>query len=195
MASKIPGLQIIGGSIDKVEACTTNVDDGNTFAFGCATVTCLLTPGHTNGHMSYYVTTPDGKPGHVFTGDCLFIGGCGRFFEGSPSQMYDSLYSKIAHLPDDTNVWVGHEYTVSNYRFALSVEPDNPSLVEASASAVARRSKGLPTIPSTIALEKATNVFMRCEMSPTVISACNCSASSKPFDVLGKLRQKKDTFR
>ena len=122
----------------------------------------------------------------------MFIGGCGRFFEGSPSQMHHSLYEKLGTLPDNTLVWVGHEYTLANYKFAVTVEPDNQELAAAVALAKDQRANGTPTIPSTIGREKASNVFMRCGEG-AIAAACGCTG--KPvIDVLGKLRKKKDNF-
>ena len=121
----------------------------------------LHVPGHTSGALAY--VTGDA----VFTGDTLFAAGCGRLFEGTPKQMYESLNVKLGGLPDATRVFCGHEYTASNLRFARSVEPDNadvPAKVERVASL---RARGEPTVPSSIGDERRTNPFMRCD-SPAI---------------------------
>jgi len=115
-------------------------------------------PGHTQGHIAYVVHDQH----WLFCGDTLFAGGCGRLFEGTPTQMVDSL-AKIAALPDNTEVYCAHEYTLSNLRFAHEVDPFNTSLNDRIVAEKARRNIGKPTIPSTLGLEKATNPFLRCE--------------------------------
>jgi hydroxyacylglutathione hydrolase len=129
-------------------------------------------PGHTLGAIAWYLAAQDHAPGHVFTGDTLFAAGCGRLFEGTPAQMLGSL-RMLCELPDDTQMWFGHEYTAANLRFAAVTEPDN--------AAIARRLEGLPerTTPTTVALERATNPFVR----------------SADADELARRRTAKDTFR
>lgn len=114
-------------------------------------------PGHTLGHIAYI--------GHrwAFTGDTLFTGGCGRLFEGTPDQLYHSL-CKLAELPPETHVYCGHEYTTANLRFAELVEPSNLKLQERIAETDRVRSRGMPTVPSTLALELLTNPFLRCHL-------------------------------
>ena len=116
----------------------------------------LDTPGHTIGHIAYFAEAQ----GWLFCGDTLFAGGCGRLFEGSPQQMTESL-AKFTSLPDNTLVYCAHEYTLSNLQFALAVEPGNAALKARLADEQAKREKGQPTVPSTMALEKATNPFLR----------------------------------
>jgi len=113
-------------------------------------------PGHTRGHIAYYAE----EPRWLFCGDTLFAGGCGRLFEGTPAQMLSSL-DKLAALPDDTRVYCAHEYTVSNLRFALAAEPDNAAIAERLKEEQAKREQHIPTVPSTIGLEKKTNPFLR----------------------------------
>ena len=115
----------------------------------------IAVPGHTLGHLAYYVA------GRLFCGDTLFGAGCGRLFEGTPEQMHASL-QRIAALPDDTLIHCAHEYTEANLRFALAVEPDNPAVVERVQRVAAQRAAGLPSVPSTLAEEKASNPFLRC---------------------------------
>ncbi len=120
----------------------------------------LDVPGHTMGHIAYVREAFDDAPTWLFCGDTLFAGGCGRLFEGTPAQMISSL-GKLAALPDDTKVYCAHEYTLSNLRFARVVEPDNVALQERVKVETDKREHNLPTVPSTIGVEKATNPFLR----------------------------------
>lgn len=124
-----PDVDIIGGTIDQILCCRTCVSDGDIITFGNLKVHVLHTPGHTNGHICYFIPAQPGcDTPAVFTGDTLFIGGCGKFFEGTGAEMYNSL-NKLTALPGNTEVYCGHEYTTSNYRFALSINPSNADLV------------------------------------------------------------------
>jgi hydroxyacylglutathione hydrolase len=117
-------------------------------------------PGHTAGHIAYVAA--EEEPPLLFCGDTLFAAGCGRLFEGTPAQMVTSL-AKLAALPEATQVYCGHEYTLANLRFAAAVEPDNARIGERRLLEQAKRDRGLPTLPSTIAEERATNPFLRTE--------------------------------
>ena len=167
------------------------LDDGDTFTFGPYTVRVLTVPGHTLGAVAY-VLEEAGITRAVFTGDTLFAAGCGRLFEGTPSMMHDSL-GKLVALPQDTHVFPGHEYTVKNLEFALALEPDSEILQKALASARAIREQGLPTVPSTIERELATNPFVRVD-APAVRKAVGMSAEAGAAEVLGAVRAKKDSF-
>ena len=198
-----PGVEIIGSSLDNVEGCTKFVEDLEQFKLTeRIEVKCLLTPGHTKGHMCYLVSCPtstDAKQA-VFTGDCLFIGGCGKFFEGTATDMYPSLL-RLFELDENTLVYCGHEYTVSNYRFALSVDTTNLSLQSANKHAIERRARNHATVPSTIKSEKETNLFLRCCGGNTpwtsILSDHSnaCIDCKDPIAVLGYLRQLKNEFR
>jgi hydroxyacylglutathione hydrolase len=131
------------------------------------TLTAIDIPGHTAGHIAYFGDI-DGTPS-LFCGDTLFAAGCGRLFEGTPSQMWASL-SSLAALPDPTRVYCGHEYTLANLRFARAVEPDNADIQERQRCEQAKRENGEPTLPSTIGLERATNPFLRVRV-PAVSAA------------------------
>jgi len=151
----------------------------------------LDVPGHTLGHIAYVAL----ENGWLFCGDTLFAGGCGRLFEGTPEQMAHSL-SKLAALPDTTLVYCAHEYTLSNLRFAHAVEPDNPALAERIQNEQAKRAQGLPTIPSTIRLEKATNPFLRYR-EPAIMDSLVADGRLKqlePIAVFTALRAWKNTF-
>lgn len=131
MKELIPDLDVYGHEVDQCEGCTRFVSDGEVFSFETITIQCLLTPGHTQGHICYFLTVGEQKV--VFTGDILFNGGAGRFFEGSAQDVYGS-FQKLMALPEETAVYCGHEYTLSNYRFALSIDTTNVDLVEVGTS-------------------------------------------------------------
>lgn len=124
----------------------------------------LHVPGHTSGHLAYLVP---GAPPWLFCGDTLFGCGCGRLFEGTPAQMLNSLH-QLMHLPASTLVYCAHEYTLANIHFALEVEPDNRALQQRAQDCTGQRSAGRPTVPSSMALECATNPFLRCTQ-PAVV--------------------------
>jgi hydroxyacylglutathione hydrolase len=149
----------------------------------------LAVPGHTLGHLAYDIE------GRLFCGDALFTGGCGRLSEGTPSMMHASL-ALLAALPGDTPVYCAHEYTEANLRFALAVEPGNLALRRRAEEVAATRARGLPTVPSTLALEKATNPFLRCE-TPEVAAAARSRGAdgSDPVAVFAALREWKNSFR
>lgn len=152
----------------------------------------LDVPGHTAGHIAYYAP----KEEWLFCGDTLFAAGCGRLFEGTPEQMVSSL-RKLAALPDATKIYCAHEYTLSNLRFACEAEPGNASLVLRCAEEQAKRDRGQPTLPSTIALEKATNPFLRYGEEPILqnLTATGRLDSRDPVAAFAALRNWKNTFR
>jgi len=160
----------------RVPGQTRELRDGEEFSFGSLAIRALHVPGHTMGAVAYFVS--DGVDRAVFTGDTLFVAGCGRLFEGTPDDMFTSM-RELAELPGDTRVYCGHEYTEANLRFAANVEPDNAAVSAAIALAKTKRAGGAPTVPSTIADELATNPFMR----------------AKDAVELGQRRGRKDTFR
>lgn len=150
-------------------------------------------PGHTAGHIAYF-GRPGGQPPLLFCGDTLFIGGCGRLFEGTPAQMHQSL-DRLGNLPGDTRVCCAHEYTLSNLRFARAVEPGNQELQAFSAQCEALRAGGRPTVPGAIATERRINPFMRCDQSEVIASARQHGArSDAPVDILAALREWKNHF-
>lgn len=151
-------------------------------------------PGHTLGHIAYVSTVA--RPGFVLCGDTLFKAGCGRLFEGTPAQMYRSL-SRLAALPADTRVYCTHEYTLANLQFAAAVEPGNTEIALESDRVSALRRRGEPSLPTTIALELATNPFLRCAQPEVRLSAEAQSGRTleSPESVFAALRQWKDGFR
>ena len=151
-------------------------------------------PGHTAGHIAYFAEVAPDAP-ILFCGDTLFSGGCGRLFEGTPAQMHDSL-AKLAALPGETRVCCAHEYTLSNLKFALEVEPANQALCDYEAWCRRERDLRRATLPSSIARERAVNPFMRCA-EPAVVQRARerGAAGDTPVDVLATLRQWKNTYR
>lgn len=152
----------------------------------------LSVPGHTRGHIAYVAH----QQHWLFCGDTLFAGGCGRLFEGTPEQMVDSL-SKLTRLPDDTQVYCAHEYTLSNLRFALAADPDNLALHERFTIEQAKRDQNLPTVPSTIGLEKATNPFLRYRESQVIsgLQAKGRLQGDDPVASFAALRTWKNSFQ
>ncbi|KAK0210359.1 beta-lactamase-like protein [Desarmillaria ectypa] len=187
-AATFPDASIYGGS-EKVPALTKLVKDNDEFTLGDIHIKCLATPCHTQDSICYYVTDTGNKmhPGGVFTGDTLFIGGCGRFFEGTAPEMRTAL-SHLGELPDSTLVFNGHEYTGGNVAFAKSVEPENPAINQL---ADLVKQNEITTGLTTIGDEKQWNVFMRLG-SPTVQHATSETSESA---VMAKLREMKNNFR
>jgi hydroxyacylglutathione hydrolase len=191
LVARFPGIPVYGSAHDRgrIPSQSHFVSDEQVITVEGLTFRCLLVPGHTLGAVAYY------GHGAVFTGDTLFAAGCGRLFEGTPSMMNESLNVKLASLPPDTLVYCGHEYTASNLRFAAHVEPGNVA-VGAKAQKVAElRARGEPTVPSTIADERATNPFMRCDSSEIIAHvASRLGGNHSPEAVLGAVRAAKDSF-
>jgi hydroxyacylglutathione hydrolase len=171
-AGRIPGLdQLVG--------------EGDPVALGALTAQVIETPGHTSGHISYWFPEVEA----LFCADTLFALGCGRLFEGDAPTMWRSL-GKLMALPDSTRVYCGHEYTLSNARFALTIDPDNAALKERAAEVEALRARGEPTIPSTIGLEKATNPFLRAA-DPGLRRRLGLEQAADA-EVFGEIRRRKD---
>ena len=191
MKLKFPGIEILGSDVDEVEGCTNFVTDGTTLMLSNISIRCILTSGHTMGHISYFAE--HGQQKVVFTGDCLFVGGVGKFFEGTAVDMHCSLFEKLGKLPSETLVYCGHEYTLSNYKFALSVDPANASLISANERAIISRAEGKPTIPSTIGKELATNPFYRV-YETSLRESCGLG-STDPIQILHNVREMKNSFR
>ena len=152
------GAQVVGAKADayRLPALDVSVAGGDTVAFGGMRAEIIDTPGHTRGHIAFYF--PAG--GALFCGDTLFSLGCGRLLEGSAEEMFGSL-QRLAALPGETQVYCGHEYTLSNARFAVTVEPDNAALLARVQAVEALRAAGRPTVPSRMAAERAENPFVR----------------------------------
>jgi hydroxyacylglutathione hydrolase len=181
------GCTIIGPRAEaaKVPGIDKAVGQDDTFKLGSFEVRVLDTPGHTAGHITYYI--PEAKV--AFAGDTLFALGCGRVFEGNAQTMWNSL-QKIAALPADTRVYCGHEYTASNARFALTIEPDNAALQARVAEIEKLRAAGMPTIPTRIDLELATNPFLRPQMA--AIRQRLGMPAAQDWEVFGEIRERKN---
>lgn len=163
------------------------VEGGDRFDFAGHPVEVIAVPGHTSRHVAFHV--PDA--GAVFTADSLMALGCGRLFEGTAAEMWASL-ERLAALPDATLVCSGHEYTAANARFALTIEPENPDLRRRAAAIERAHAAGEPTVPSTLAEEKATNPFLRARLSGLKHAIDRGGASD--VDAFAEIRRRKDRF-
>jgi len=181
------GAEVIGPENDRsrIPAIDTGVDEQHGWQFGTFKVQVLEVPAHTRGAVAYVFGDA------VFTGDTLFAMGCGRLFEGSAAMMLASL-TKIAALPDATAVYCGHEYTLANARFAVTLEPGNAALAARLTVVEAARASSQPTVPSTIALEKATNPFLRTHSAEIRSSIGLVDADDAT--VFAEIRRRKDNF-
>ncbi len=179
--------QIVGPGKDRerIPGLDLGVDESAPWQFGTNTVQILEIPAHTRAHIAFVFADA------VFTGDTLFSMGCGRLFEGTPETMWASL-SKLMRLEDETHVYCGHEYTLNNGRFALTLEPENSDLKARMAEVTALRAKNLPTIPTTIGTEKKTNPFLR-PHSPAIRRTLGMVGASDTA-VFAEMRRRKDFF-
>ncbi|MEQ1514145.1 MAG: hydroxyacylglutathione hydrolase [Lysobacteraceae bacterium] len=193
-----PDLAIHAPHDARIGIATHRVGDGGLVEVGDWRFDVLEIPGHTRSHIAFHSESiDDGHDGALlFCGDTLFSLGCGRLFEGTPTQMLGSL-DRLAALPGDTRVCCTHEYTLGNAAFASMVDPDNTALRERVAAVRTLRAASKPTLPSTIALESATNPFLRCD-SPAVRAAIATRLGRMPADrieTFAELRRWKDVFR
>lgn len=181
------GAQVVGPGKDRerIAGIDTGVDEGTNWRFGARDVRVLEIPAHTKAHIAFVFDDA------AFTGDTLFAMGCGRLFEGTPAMMWTSL-SKLVRLPDATRIYCGHEYTMNNGRFALTLEPKNAVLAERMRKVEETRAKNQPTIPSTIGLEKETNPFLR-PSSPEIRRTLKME-DADDVSVFGEMRKRKDSF-
>jgi len=179
------------GDHERIPGLTRGLADGEEFALGGLRGRAIFIPAHTRGHLAYHF--PADKI--VFTGDTLFAGGCGRLFEGDAPQMMSSL-SRLAALPDDTRVYFGHEYTTKNLEFAAGLEPNNQALARRRREVAELRAAGKPTVPTTIAIEKDTNPFLRStspELAASVL-AREAGVGSDATSIFAATRRLKDNF-
>lgn len=181
------GAKVIGPEKDRdrIPGIDVGVDEQSGWTFGARSVRVLEIPAHTRAHIAFVVDDA------AFTGDTLFAMGCGRLFEGTPAMMWTSL-SKLMRLPDATRVYCGHEYTLNNGRFALTLEPENKELADRMRAVEVARARNAPTIPSTIGLEKKTNPFLRPD-SPQIRQSLSL-ASADDVAVFAEMRKRKDSF-
>lgn len=184
------GCKIVGAATDqtRIPGIDIALHDGELIRLGEQVFQVITTPGHTSSHIVYYCADSHA----LFCGDTLFSLGCGRLFEGTAEQMWHSL-QKLKALPGNTRVYCAHEYTQANGRFALTLEADNKDLQQRLAEVKALRANDQPTLPSTIALEMATNPFLR-EDSVSIRKAVSASTDDGPIEVFTKIRKLKDRF-
>jgi len=183
-AQQYPGIKVYGGG-DKVVGLTNLVKDNDTFKIGSLDIKAVFTPCHTQDHICYFVEDKQKNQRAVFTGDTLFISGCGRFFEGEPREMHVALNEKLASLPDDTVVYCGHEYTASNVAFSKKVDPDNAAIQKLEKFC---QENAVSTGKSTIGDEKEWNVFMRTSSK----AVQDATGTKDPIEAMGKLREMKN---
>jgi len=183
------GCRVIGfaGDRDRLPPLDLAVRGGESFRSCGADVAVIEVPGHHAGHIAFHIPAA----GLAFTGDSLMAMGCGRLFEGTPAEMWDSLL-KLRALPPETLICSGHEYTQGNARFALTIEPQNAELTSRAAEIDTRRAAGLPTVPSSLATEIDTNPFLRAD-SPDLAAAIDM-AGTLAVEVFAEVRRRKDNF-
>lgn len=182
--------EVFGPAAESIAGISKPLRGGDTISIAPCDIQfqVIAVPGHTLGHIAYYGS------GCLFCGDTLFAGGCGRLFEGTAVQMADSL-ARLAALPDDTAVYCAHEYTQANLHFALAVEPLNRRLQSRIEEVAVTRARGGATLPSTIAIEKATNPFLRCGQPDVAASArSRVPAARDEVAVFAALREWKNSF-
>lgn len=174
---------------ERIPGLTRGVDEGDIIEIGDLRGTVLFIPGHTSGHVGYLFED------NLFCGDTLFTAGCGRLFEGTPEQMHASL-KKLTALPDQTKIYCGHEYTESNLRFAVTLEPKNHKLLSRLERVQGLRTRGVSTVPSTLEEEKQTNPFLRWDSHEIhkTLKAGSRELRLDPVSVFAKVRQLKDSF-
>ena len=197
------GAQVWGPAYENIPEPVTRLTDGDTVDVLGLRFEVIDVPGHTSGHIAYYCadaaasSTADGVNAPLlFCGDTLFSGGCGRLFEGTPAQMLSSL-DRLAALPGNTRVCCAHEYTLSNLKFARAVEPANAELIDYTATCEALRAAGTPTLPSSIAQERAVNPFLRSREAAVIDAARAHDAphATGEVGVFAVLRQWKNEYR
>lgn len=171
------GCRVVGPDRKRIPTLDILMQDGETIELETMTIRCIATPGHTAADVCYYMTGEPLEAPVLFTGDTLFVCGCGRLFGGNGKIMFNSL-QKLADLPDETRVYPGHDYTAEDIQFALRYEPNNAVLKEKLAQAQQKMQSGRPTVPSTLGEERKLNPFLKAEN----------------WEKLADLRKEKDVF-
>lgn len=187
LLKRFPDITVYGPQETAARGATIIVNEGDKISFAGLNVNVIATPGHTTGHVCYYAAP------YLFSGDTLFSGGCGRLFEGTAEQMYDSFH-KLNALPAETLVCCGHEYTLSNLAFATSVLPRDAPISQFYVHVKALRAKNQPTLPSTLENERKINVFMRTQYADFINEMVKETHLQQPERVFAWLRAKKDNF-
>jgi hydroxyacylglutathione hydrolase len=189
---KKTGCEVVGADKRRIPAIDRTVDDKQILTIGNIEMHVIATPGHTKTSVCYYIpASNDNKHNILWTGDTLFAGGCGRILECGARTMYDSLL-KLASLPDETLVYCGHDYTLENYEFALTIEPDNKTVRQRLQEIKETIRAGGFTVPSTISQERITNIFLRSDTNE--IKAALNMPTAGAVDVFAELRRRKDVF-
>jgi hydroxyacylglutathione hydrolase len=189
---KKTGCEVAGADKRRIPAIDRVVDDKQVLTIGNIEINVIATPGHTNTSVCYYIPASNENEHKVlWTGDTLFAGGCGRIMECNARTMFDSLLT-LASLPNDTLVYCGHDYTLENYEFALTIEPDNKAVKQRLQEIKEIIRTGGFTVPSTILQEKNTNIFLRSDTNE--IKAALKMSNAGAVDVFAELRRRKDVF-
>ncbi len=192
LVERFPELCVYGGVEDRgrIPHQQVYLQEGDTVEFADRRGEVFFIPGHTRAHIAYYFPpTTSTATGELFCGDTIFAGGCGRLFEGTPTQMVDSI-AKLRQLPDNTRVWCAHEYTLKNLQFALTVDSENLDLQKRYQQVKQARNRGHATVPSLLGIEKQTNPFLRWD-TPAMQAAAGIR---EPARVFGRIRGMKDRF-
>ena len=187
-----PDAVVYGGAEDqgRIPGQQVFLKEGDEVTFAGRRAKIYFVPGHTRAHIAYYFEPTESESwGELFCGDTLFAGGCGRLFEGTPTEMVGSL-SKLRQLPDRTRVWCAHEYTLKNLRFAITVDPDNVALQQRLETVKEARNRHQATVPADLALEKQTNPFLRWDQPELQ----NAVSGTSPVQTFARLRGQKDMF-
>jgi hydroxyacylglutathione hydrolase len=190
---RIPSVHIIGTAYEEIPEINTKAKEGDIFTFGNFQIRAIHAPCHTKGHVLYFVTNsnqPADLAPILFSGDTLFVGGCGRFFEGTATDMLRNM-DRISELPSNTHVFCAHEYTESNLRFLSSMDPSDPSINKMMQQVSEKRRHFIPTLPTTIAEELNYNLFMKCRDKRTQ-QLLNCDL---PEEAMAVLRSRKNEFK
>jgi len=185
---KAAGCEVIGPADRRLPIVDRAVHDGDIVEFAGNAIRVIAVPGHTRSHVAYYCANGRGM---LWTGDAMFVGGCGRPFEGTPKEMWRSL-RKLRELPEETQVYCGHNYTVENMEFAHHIAPANAPIFERLKEVRVLDQGGLPTVPSTIGMEREMNLFLQAD-DPFVAEALNMVGRS-PVSVFAELRSRKDRW-
>jgi hydroxyacylglutathione hydrolase len=200
LKARYPAARVIGPMAERISGLDEDALDGQHYGLNGLSdpqglrVQCIAVPGHTAGHVAYFIESLDKIP-RLFCGDTLFAGGCGRLFEGTPAQLHASLHT-LAALPANTLAYCAHEYTASNLAFASAVEPSNPELAQRVVSTAALRASNQPTVPFVLGQERLSNPFLRAHVPEVAASASKQAGLvlTDPVDVFTVLREWKNVF-
>jgi len=187
IVEQFPAVKVYGPEETARKGARIILKSGDRVEIGGANWTIFATPGHTLGHISYY-SAP-----YLFCGDTMFSSGCGRLFEGTPEQMYQS-FQQLAELPDDTLVCCAHEYTVSNLKFARSILPDDSDILAHEQTVLDKRKNGQSSLPTTLGLERKINLFLRCNDVDLQKNLNVNTTITADWQVFAHLRRLKDSY-